>query len=287
MALALVTGTSSGIGLSTAIALARAGHTVAATMRNPNAAQDIEKVASAEKLPLRVFELDVDNDASVERGIAAVTSELGPIEVLVNNAGVGGGARAIEETPFEMFRSVMETNFFGALRCIQAVVPCMRERRKGTIVNVTSVAGRLAMPPQGAYASSKWALEALSEVLAQEGKAFGIRVAIIEPGVIATPIFQKSPPLVPDSPYPHGRRLRALFNAALMNPNPPESVAKCIVDVVNGDATHLRHLVGADAVGLVEARKLKTDEQVIEEAAQSDEDFKARMKKQFGLDLQL
>jgi NAD(P)-dependent dehydrogenase (short-subunit alcohol dehydrogenase family) len=102
-----------------------------------------------------------------------------------------------------MFREVMETNFFGALRCIKAVVPGMRERRQGSIVNITSIAGRMALAPAAAYAASKWALEALSECLAQEMKTFNVRVAIVEPGVIATPIFSKAKPVPQDSPYPH------------------------------------------------------------------------------------
>ena len=191
MAVALVTGTSSGIGLATAVALARAGHTVAATMRNLNAAGDVERIVAVEKLPLVVFELDINDDASVVNGVAGIVSRYGPIDILVNNAGIPGGG-AIEETSLELFRNVMETNFFGGLRCIKAVVTSMRERRKGVIVNVTSVAGRVAMSPQAAYASSKWAFEALSEILAQELKAFNVRVAIVEPGVIATPIFKKA-----------------------------------------------------------------------------------------------
>jgi NAD(P)-dependent dehydrogenase (short-subunit alcohol dehydrogenase family) len=143
MAVALVTGTSSGIGLATAVALARAGHTVAATMRNLNAAGDIERIVAVEKLPVVVSELNVNDDASVVNGVAGIVSRYGPIDILVNNAGIPGGV-AIEETSLELFRNVMETNFFGGLRCIKAVVTSMRERRKGVIVNVTSVAGRVA-----------------------------------------------------------------------------------------------------------------------------------------------
>jgi NAD(P)-dependent dehydrogenase (short-subunit alcohol dehydrogenase family) len=123
-------------------------------------------------------------------------SEHGQIDVLVNNAGLGGGG-SIEELPLGFFREIMETNYFGALRCIKALVPNMRTRRNGCIINVTSVAGRMAIAPAGPYAASKWALEALSECLAQELKAFNERVAIVEPGVIATPIFSKARPLPP------------------------------------------------------------------------------------------
>ena len=174
MALAVVTGTSSGIGLATAVALARAGHTVVATMRDLDRGAEIRQIATDEKLAIHFAVIDVDNDDSVRQGFSKIASERGPIDVLVNNAGIVGGG-AIEETPVDVFRQVMETNFFGGLRCIKAVVPDMRERRSGTIVNVTSIAGRLAMAPQASYAASKWAFEALSECLAQEMRAFNVR----------------------------------------------------------------------------------------------------------------
>ncbi len=219
MSTALVTGTSSGIGLATAVSLARAGHVVAATMRNLDRAGDLRKIAADEQLPIDIAALDVDDDASVREAFATIAARHGPIDVLVNNAGVPGGG-AIEETPVESFREVMETNYFGALRCMKEVVPGMRQRRRGTIVNVTSVAGRTATAPMASYAASKWALEALSECLAQEMRAFNVRVAIVEPGVIATPIFGKGRSSAPDSPYPHGRRLRALFAAAARQSDP-------------------------------------------------------------------
>ena len=205
MALALVTGTSSGIGLATAVALARAGHTVAATMRNLDGGAEIRKIAAAEKLPINLTALNVDDDASVREAFAKVVAEHGPIDVLVNNAGIPGGG-VVEETTIDRFRQVMEANFFGALRCIKAVVPSMRERRHGIIVNVTSVAGRVAGPSHGSYAASKWALEAVSESPAQELPPFNVRVAIVEPGVIATPIFTKAPAPTAESLYPFRKR---------------------------------------------------------------------------------
>ena len=191
MAIALVTGTSSGIGLATAVTLARGGHKVVATMRNLEGAAELRKVVSEEKLPVTFCALNVDDDASVDDGIRKALSEHGRIDVLVNNAGVGGGG-SVEEASLARFREVMETNYFGALRCIKAVIPGMRERRQGCIINITSIAGRMALAPAAAYSASKFALEALSECLAQEMKAFNVRVAIIEPGVIATPIFSKT-----------------------------------------------------------------------------------------------
>jgi NAD(P)-dependent dehydrogenase (short-subunit alcohol dehydrogenase family) len=286
MALAVVTGSSSGIGLATAVALARAGHTVAATMRNLDAGAEIRKISANENLPIYPTTLNVDHDDSVREGFAEIVGQHGPIDILVNNAGIGGGG-AVEETPLDVFRQVMETNFFGGLRCIKTVITSMRERRQGTIVNVTSIAGRLAMTPQASYAASKWAFEALSECLAQEMRAFNVRVAIVEPGVIATPIFTKARPLLPDSPYPHSKRLRAMFAASLAKPTPPTVVADLICDIVDGDSWQLRYLAGPDAAPVLKARASKTDEQVISEAAQSDEEFIARVKRERGLDITL
>jgi NAD(P)-dependent dehydrogenase (short-subunit alcohol dehydrogenase family) len=270
MALALVTGSSSGIGLATAVALARASHTVVAAVRNPQRGAEIRKIAGEEKLSIHLVALDVDDDASVREAFTRVAAQHGPVEVLVNNAGIPGGG-SVEETPLDSFREVMETNFFGALRCIQAAVPSMRERRRGTIVNVTSIAGRIASTPQASYAASKWALEALSECLAQEMRAFNVRVAIVEPGVIATPIFTKARPLRENSPYPHSKRLRAIFAAALANPTPPSVVGDLIRDIVDGDRWQLRYPAGPDAIPILKSRASKTDEQVIQEAAQTDD----------------
>jgi NAD(P)-dependent dehydrogenase (short-subunit alcohol dehydrogenase family) len=286
MALALVTGTSSGIGLATAVSLALAGHTVIATMRDLNRGAELRQIVAKERLPVHLAALDVDDDASVNEAFAKVAAEHGPIEVLVNNAGVPGGG-PVEETTLDQFRQVMETNFFGGLRCIKAVIAGMRERRKGTIVNVTSVAGRIAMTPQASYAASKWALEAASECLAQEMRAFNVRVAIVEPGVIATPIFTKAPPPAAHSPYPHRRRIRAMFAAALANPTPPSVVADVIRGIVDGDSWQLRYPAGPDAAPILSRRASKTDEQVILEAAESDDEFLARFKNEYGIDLVL
>jgi NAD(P)-dependent dehydrogenase (short-subunit alcohol dehydrogenase family) len=286
MATALVTGTSSGIGLATAVALARSGHTVAATMRNLDGGAEIRKISAEESLPIHVSALDVDDDASVREAFSKVVALHGPIDVLVNNAGVPGGG-SVEETPLSEFRRVMETNFFGGLRCIKTVIASMRQRRRGTIVNVTSIAGRMASAPMASYAASKWAFEALSECLAQEMRAFNVRVAIVEPGVIATPIFGKARPLPPDSLYPQGRRLSALFAAALAKPTPPSVVGELIRDIVDGDSWQLRYPAGPDAAPRLKSPASKTDEQVIEEASQSDDEFVARIKRETGLDLRL
>jgi NAD(P)-dependent dehydrogenase (short-subunit alcohol dehydrogenase family) len=255
-------------------------------MRNVDRAGELQKIVSEEKLPVKVAALNVDDDASVSDALGKVIAENGRIDILVNNAGLGGDG-SVEEAPMEFFRQIMETNFFGALRCIKAVVPGMRERRHGCIVNVTSVTGRVALAPQAPYAASKWAFEALSECLAQEVKAFNIRVAIIEPGVIATPIFTKGAPAAKDSPYPHGRRLRALFAASLSKPISPYVVGEQIREIVDGDSWRLRYLVGPDAAPLIKWRASKTDEEIVAGGAASDEEYKAGVKRDFGLDIVL
>ena len=136
-------------------------------------------IAAKERLLIKILPMDVDNDASVGKVVAGVLADSRRIDVLVNNAGIAVTG-PVEELPLTEFRQVMETNYFGALRCIQAVVPGMRERRSGHVVNVSSIQGRLCIPSYTAYAASKWALEAASEALAQEVKSFGIKVSIVE-----------------------------------------------------------------------------------------------------------
>ena len=286
MAIALVTGTSSGIGQATAVTLARGGHTVIATMRNPAASGELQKIMTAEKLPLTVTALNVDDDASVESAFGKVFAEHGRLDVLVNNAGIGGGG-SIEESSTARFREVMETNFFGALRCIKAVVPEMRRQRRGCIINVTSIAGRMALAPAAAYSASKFALEALSECLAQEMKAFNVRVAVVESGVIATPIFSKAAPVPDDSPYPHQRRQRTLFAQSLTKPTSPYVVGDKIREIVDSDSWQLRYPVGPDAAPFLQWRASKTDEEVISIGAASDADYVLMVKREFGLDLSL
>jgi NAD(P)-dependent dehydrogenase (short-subunit alcohol dehydrogenase family) len=255
-------------------------------MRNLERGGDIGKIAEKEKLPIHLAKIDVDDDDSVREGFAKIVTEHGPIDVLVNNAGIPGGG-VVEETTIDVFRQVMETNFFGALRCTKAVIPSMRERRHGTIVNVTSVAGRVAGPSHGSYAASKWALEAVSESLAQELRSFNVRVVIVEPGVIATPIFTKAPAPTAESLYPFRKRLRATFAASLSKPTPPSVVGDAIRDIVASDSLRLRYPVGPDAELWINARANKTDEQAVLEGGETDAEFAVRVKRELGIDVKL
>jgi NAD(P)-dependent dehydrogenase (short-subunit alcohol dehydrogenase family) len=270
MASVLVTGASKGIGMAIALELARAGHTVYATMRNPAGAPELSEIAATEGLPIHVSAMDVDSDASVTAGFDAITRANGPVDVLVNNAGVEARG-AVEELSVADFRSVMETNFFGALRCIKAVLPEMRARRSGCIVTVTSMAGRVAVSPLSPYCASKHALEALCEALAQEVKAFGIRVAIVEPGIIDTAMPHRigAPPA--NSPYPQTRRLAASFAAALEGATPPSAVGEKILKIIESGTWTLRHTVGDDAQPFLDRRASMSDEQWVDLNAAGDE----------------
>jgi len=281
MAKVLITGTSSGIGLATALELGRAGHTVYATMRNPARAPELSERASKENLPISILTMDVDSDRSVEDCFAAVRH----VDVLVNNAGIERHG-SVEELPMEKFRATMETNYFGALRCIRQVLPGMRERRSGCIINVSSVAGKIACSPLAAYTASKFALESLSEALAGEMKPFGVRVAIVEPGIIATPMAHAISD-APPSGYRHGRNIAALFQAALEQPVPPSIIAVAIRNAIESGTWKLRHPCGPDAEPFLGWRAAMTDEQWIDFNALDSEGFRERVKNDFGLELKL
>ena len=254
-------------------------------MRNPDAAEELRATGKEEQLDIHVVRLDVDDSDAVTERVDEVLAEAGGIDVLVNNAGIGGGT-SIEETTDEAWKALFETNFFGAMRMTRAVLPSMRERGSGTIVNVSSVAGRVAIPPQGVYSASKFALEAASEVLAQEVLPHGIRVAIIEPGVILTPIFQKNVQQPdPDSPYQASvRRLGFLFMKMLQEASQPDVVAEVIRHAIETDSPKLRYPVGAGAEEFIGGRRRASDEEWIHLGAMSDDEWLLATKDMFGID---
>ena len=279
----LITGTSKGIGLESALAFGRAGYKVHATMRNPAQSPELAETAAREKLPITLSIMDVDSDQSVSRAIAEIHKDHGPIDVLVNNAGIER-AGSIEELPLADFRAVMETNYFGSIRCIQAVVPHMRQRKSGCIINVSSVAGRISSAPLTPYMASKWALEALSEGLAGEMKTFNVRVAIVEPGIIDTAMARRIGDQPDHSPYRQQARFASLFAASLKNPAPPSLVAEKIVEIVESGTWQLRHPVGPDASPFLQWRRGMTDEQWVELNGSDDDTWHRRMQSDFGLD---
>ena len=283
---ALVTGTSSGIGLATCLELARGGYQVFAGMRNPAKADALE--TAAEGLAVEVVTMDVTDPVSIEAAVQRA-SEAGPIDVLVNNAG-GGGATPLELTPIDEHKAMFETNYFGAIRCIQAVLPQMRERGAGCIVNVTSVEGLFAMPNQVAYSASKWALECAGEALAHEVARFGVRVVNVEPGVVMTEIFRNAAPATRfdrRSPYVDiMRRNGKMFSAGFKVGVQPDAVARKILEAIQTDDYRLRWVVGEDAEGMVAGRQQMSDEEFVAlGGALSDEEYNARYRASFGIDL--
>lgn len=259
----LITGCSTGIGRAAAGELTRRGHAVVATARRPETLGDLDAAAR--------LALDVDDDASV----AAALAEAGPLDALVNNAGWGVNG-PVEKVPLADVRRMFETNFFGAVRMIQAVLPAMRERGAGVIVNVSSVAGRVAGPLGGFYAASKFALEAVSEALHLEAGHFGIRVSIIEPGFFDTGFRGNSTRHGTDAPpYDELDRLWTGTDAKLVGGDRPgpEAVAVAIADAVEGADTALRRPVGKDAELVTGARR-----------RMDDAEFEAAMRKMLDID---
>jgi NAD(P)-dependent dehydrogenase (short-subunit alcohol dehydrogenase family) len=279
MATVVITGCSSGIGMATALECARGGHKVFATMRDPQRSPQLSELAASERLPIEIRQLDVDSDESVRQCFTGIQER---IDALVNNAGMECHG-SVEELPMEAIVATMNTNYFGAVRCMKAVLPQMREARSGCIVNVTSVAGRIASSPLGAYAASKFALEAISEAVAGEVKPFQIRVAIVQPGIQDTKMARAitSPP--PPSEYPHNRRFSGLFRAALANPTPPETTAEVIREIIESGTWQLRHPSGPDAQPFLDWRAGMTDEQWVDWSALDDEAWYERVEREFGL----
>jgi NAD(P)-dependent dehydrogenase (short-subunit alcohol dehydrogenase family) len=261
--IAVVTGSSSGIGFETALLLARSGFHTYATMRNLEKSKNITEIANTEKLPLQVVQLDVNDDISVKNAIDKIVAaaENERIDVLVNNAGYGLFG-PLEDISIEEIKAQFETNFFGVIRVTQQVLPVMRKQNSGTIVNVSSVGGRIGIPVLSAYQSTKFALEGLSESMSYELEPFGIRVVIIEPGFIRTNIINSSTSaekaLDSKSPYfSLTQKVKNHFKSMMENASsssPPEEVAKVILQAITSENPQLRYTVGNDAATIIQAR---------------------------------
>jgi NAD(P)-dependent dehydrogenase (short-subunit alcohol dehydrogenase family) len=283
----VVTGANSGIGRATAIHLAQQGHRVFGTVRSVERAAKAVAMAEEAGVDVRLVELDVADDESVRRGFAEILDDAGPVDVLVNNAGVGGNAVA-EECPPQLYLDVMNVNLCGAVRCTQLVLPAMRERASGAIVNITSIAGRIAALAQSPYVASKWALEGWSEALAQEVAPFGIRVAIIEPGVTKSAIFPKNvdAPNATGAYDSHYRRMFQFYAAGLAQATDPFEVARVIHDAVTTDSPRLRYPVSWGGTELTEGRRRISDEDWVELGAVADDDaYYDRFRELFDLDI--
>jgi NAD(P)-dependent dehydrogenase (short-subunit alcohol dehydrogenase family) len=260
---AIVTGSSSGIGLEASLLLARNGFDTYATMRNSSKSNILIDLAKKDLLPLQVLELDVDDESSVKDAIGKIIQEKKSIDVLINNAGyalVG----AIEDLTMNEIKAQFETNLFGVIRVIQSVLPVMRKQQSGTIVNVSSIAGRIGFPLTPAYVSSKFALEGLSESMRYELAQFAIKVILIEPGVVKTNFGSnlKMGRVTTDirSPYAEIMQKRITgFKSRFEKGLSPFEVAKVILKAVTSDNAEPRYLVGDDAIMLAHTKKNMSD----------------------------
>ncbi len=288
MTISVVTGANSGIGRATAIHLAKQGHAVYGTVRSVDKAGKLQSMSADAGVEINLVELDVANDESVRAGFARILEETnGVVDVLVNNAGVGGNAVA-EECRTSTYLDIMNVNLCGAVRCLQQVLPGMRSRHSGAIVNITSIAGRIAALAQSPYVASKWAFEGLSEGLAQELAPFGIRVAIIEPGVTKSAIFAKNidAPNQSGAYDAHYRRLFQFYAAGHQQATDPFEVANLIDHAITTDTPQLRYSVSWAGPEFIAGREKMSDEDWVALGAHVDDgDYYAAFQSAFGLDI--
>ena len=259
---AVITGTSSGIGFETALALAREGYYTYATMRDTTKSDKIKELGQKENLNIDVLELDVDDENSIKTAIQKILEQKQRIDILVNNAGWGLWG-CVEDVSIDEFKAQFDTNFFSIIRLIQEVGPTMRKQGSGKIINISSVAGRIGFPASPAYISSKFALEGLSESLRLEMAPFGVDVIIIEPGVIKTNFLNPvrlSKNSETDTAYSDitNKVVSGIKMMAEMGTHPKE-VADTIVKAVKDEKPLPRYIVGNDASMFLEAKKSKTD----------------------------
>jgi NAD(P)-dependent dehydrogenase (short-subunit alcohol dehydrogenase family) len=263
---AVVTGSSTGIGYETSLILSRNGFLTYATMRNLNKSENIKSVATKENLPIQIRQLDVTDEVSVTNAIQAISSEAGRIDVLVNNAGYGLNG-AFEDLAIDEIKAQYETNVFGLIRTTQAVLPIMRRQKSGTIVNISSGAGRFGFPSSSAYVSTKFAVEGLSESMSYELEPFGIRVVIVEPGVIKTNfldgviIAKKSKDQ--NSPYSQlMQKVTTGFEEMMKNASSPDVVAKVVLNAIRDKNPNLRYLAGSDVEKWLGGKRKAADEEL-------------------------
>ena len=295
--IAVVTGSSTGIGFETSLLLARNGFYTYATMRDRLKTDKIEKIANKENLPLEVLSMDVDNDDSVRNAIHKIIDEKKKIDILVNNAGYGLFG-ALEDISIEEIKKQFETNLFGAIRTIKEVLPTMREQKNGIIINISSIAGVVGIPAECIYVSTKFALEGLTESISYELQPYGIKVVIIEPGVINTnfvpnikfpkpidnklqqPLLKEEEKEEPKVNYSNNDIKKknsshysntidiflSHYYPAMKNALLPKEVATVILEAIknasNSSECLFRYLVGGDAKTFAQAKKNMSDSQL-------------------------
>lgn len=287
MTVALITGANSGIGRAAAVDLAVRGWDVYGSMRSLDKGDKLDAMAAEAGVEVNKVVCDVTDAESVNRAVAEVTEAAGGIDVLVNNAGIGGNGVA-EETPIDVYEEVMDVNLYGTIRCVQAVAPQMRERGEGCIINISSIAGVIAAIAQSPYVASKWAVEGLSEGLAQELAPHGIRVSVIEPGIVMTAIMAKNTD-APDTTgayAAHYRRLFAFYATGLQTPGRPDEVAEVIHAAATDDPHRFRYTCGWGGKELSSNRaKIADEDWIALGAIEDDAEYAARFEELFGLNI--
>jgi short-subunit dehydrogenase len=262
---AVVTGSSTGSGFETSLLLAKNGYHTYATMRNLDKSTRIKETAKKDNLPIEVLQLDVTDDKSVTDAISEISNKQGRIDVLVNNAGYDVTG-AVEELSMDEIKAQFETNFFGAVRVMKAVLPIMRKQKSGVIVNTSSIGGLIGVPLHSAYVGSKFALEGFSESMKYELEDFGIKIILIEPGAVQTNFIQNTilskKATISDSPYAEFSKkvsegVRAAFDVA--NASVPSQVAEVILSAIKSEKPNTRYLVGRDAAAIKVRRKNSSD----------------------------
>jgi NAD(P)-dependent dehydrogenase (short-subunit alcohol dehydrogenase family) len=284
MKVVLITGCSTGIGLATATQFSNGDYQVIATARNPDSSEELIELGKKDNVLLKT--LDVCDQESVNK----LFDELNDfdVDVLVNNAGVGGSG-SVENASMDFAKNLMETNYFGSLRMIQKVIPLMRSRRSGAIINVSSQAGRRPFALMSHYCATKYALNGLSESMAHELARFNIRVTLIEPGTVITPIFGKGNSIPEDEEnysILQGRMIRQVTKGLTELGCGPEVIAKCMVDFVTTEDPKLHYLLASDAVDNVDVyQKYGPETWVADGEIPDDDEFFSVMKDRYGYEI--
>ena len=285
MTATLITGCSTGIGLATAIHLAGRGHSVYASVRDLATSEGLRGATEEAGVALTVLSLDVDSPESIRAGVERVVEEAGRVDVLVNNAGVGD-LWAIEDTTETGLLQMFRTNVFGPIALIRAVLPGMRAAGLGTIVNVSSVSARIVSAFSGPYAATKYALEAITQAVAVEGAAHGIRCVAIEPGFTQTPMLEKALSSLPSTEGPYSTVagfIRALYKDGTETGGNPIDVARTIEAAIESEETVIQHPVGAAAEWVINGRAAASDQDWVDLWTRTtEEEFGSRFQELFG-----
>ena len=284
MKVVLVTGCSTGIGLATATLFSEGDYQVIATARSQESSEELVELGKKDNVLLKT--LDVCEQESVDKLFYELNDF--DVDVLVNNAGVGGSG-SVENASMDFAKNLMETNYFGALRMIQKVIPSMRSRRSGAIINVSSQAGRRPFALMSHYCATKYALNGLSESMAHELARFNIRVTLIEPGTVITPIFGKGNSIPEDEEnysVLQGRMIRQVTKGLTELGCGPEVIAKCMVDFVTTEDPKLHYLLASDAVDNVDVyQKYGPETWVADGEILDDDEFISVMKDRYGYEI--